>query len=178
MTRNTTITHENLVTEFSSGNENALEFLYDHYSGALLSVLLRLTSNEDTSRDLLQDAFVKIWRNRNSYDKSKGTLYTWMLNLTRNLCIDYLRSKRHKNNQKNQKIDNVVYGLESVKSFDPSHIGLNELIEKLPKEQKAVIVYAYFKGYTQQEISEELDIPLGTVKSRVRVALKKLKELF
>lgn len=134
--------------------------------------------SEDLARDLLQESFVKIWRFRDNFDLEKGALYTWMINITRNHCIDYLRSKRHKNSQQNHAMDNHVYGLESSQSFDPQHIGLNELIKKLPEEQRQVIEYAYFQGYTQKEISEEFEIPLGTVKSRAKAALSKLKQVF
>lgn len=127
---------------------------------------------------MLQEAFIKIWRYRNNFDPEKGALYTWMLNVTRNHCIDYLRSKRHKNSQQNRELDNHVYALESNNSFDPQHIGLNELIDKLPEDQKQVIEYSYFQGYTQKEISEEFDIPLGTVKSRAKAALTKLRKVF
>ncbi len=133
---------------------------------------------EEVGHDMLQEAFVKIWRYRKNFDPAKGALYTWMLNVTRNHCIDYLRSKRHKNNQQNRELDNHVYALESSNSFDPQHIGLNELINKLPADQKQVIEYSYFQGYTQKEISEEFDIPLGTVKSRAKAALTKLRKVF
>lgn len=127
---------------------------------------------------MLQESFVKIWRYRSNFDPNKGALYTWLLNVTRNHCIDYLRSKRFKNSQQNRELDNHVYSLESANSFDPQHIGLNELVNKLPDEQKQVIEYAYFRGYTQKEISEKFDIPLGTVKSRAKAALLKLRKVF
>ncbi len=134
--------------------------------------------SEALAHDLLQEAFIKIWRYRGNFDLEKGALYTWMLNVTRNHCIDYLRSKKHKNSQQNREMDNHVHALKSHRTFDPQHIGLNELIEKLPEEQRLVIEYAYFQGYTQKEIAEEFDIPLGTVKSRAKAALRKLKKVF
>jgi RNA polymerase sigma-70 factor (ECF subfamily) len=155
-----------------------LGYIYDAYSSALYGVILKMMRSEDLAHDLLQEAFVKIWRFRDNFDLEKGALYTWMINITRNHCIDYLRSKRHKNSQQNHGIDNHVYGLESSQRFDPQHIGLNELIRKLPEEQQQIIEYAYFQGYTQKEISEEFDIPLGTVKSRAKAALSKLKQVF
>lgn len=172
------ISEENLLREFTSGNQAALSYIYDAYSGALYGVLLQMTRNEELSRDLLQEAFIKIWKYHSKYDESKGALYTWMLNLTRNNCIDYLRSKRNKNQNQNQELDNHVYAYESDSQFNPNHIGLKEVVDTLPTEQKQVIDLAYFGGYTQKEISEEFNIPLGTVKSRAKAGMEKLRKFF
>lgn len=169
---------ENIAEELQAKNPQALEFLYDNYSRALFGVLLKVVREQELCEDLLQESFVKIWRYAEKFDASKASLYTWMLNITRNHAIDYLRSKRNKNQQQNQGIDNFVYALESDRQFDPQHIGLNALVDQLPKEQKEIIQWSYFEGYTQQEIAEEFDIPLGTVKSRGRAALQKLKKVF
>jgi RNA polymerase sigma-70 factor (ECF subfamily) len=172
------INPENLLDELQSKNEAALSYLYDNYSGALYGVLLKILKEPELCQDVLQESFVKIWNNIDLYNPSKGALYTWMLNIVRNNAIDYIRSKRHKNQQQNQGIDNFVYALQSNQNFNPQHIGLNELIKTLPAEQQQIVQLSYFEGYTQQEISEEFDIPLGTVKSRGRSALQKLKKLF
>lgn len=172
------ITEQNFIEEFKAGNQAALSYIYDAYSGALYGVLLKMTFNEELSRDLLQDAFIKIWKNHDKYDSNKGTIYTWMLNLTRNNCIDYLRSKRNKNNQQNRPMDNYVYAMESNEQFDPKYIGVRDLLKSLPAEQREVIDLAYFQGYTQKEISEEFNIPLGTVKSRAKAAMEKLRQIF
>ena len=178
MTRSDTITEENFISQFCQGNQAALSYIYDAYSGALYGILLKMTRDEELSRDLLQEAFVKIWKYHDRYDSDKGTLYTWMLNLTRNNCIDYIRSKRNKNQQKNRQLDTFVYGIEANKTFAPEHIGLKELLDSLPEEQKEIIILSYFEGYTQKEIAEEFDIPLGTVKSRAKAAMQKLRKIF
>lgn len=172
------INADNIAEELQARNPQALEFLYDNYCRALFGVLLKIVRDQELCEDLLQESFVKIWRYADKFDPSKASLYTWMLNITRNHAIDYLRSKRNKNQQQNQGIDNFVYALESDRTFDPQHIGLNTLVDQLPKEQKQIIQWSYFEGYTQQEISEEFNIPLGTVKSRGRAALQKLKKVF
>ncbi len=177
MTQNNNITTENLVPEFKKGNKAALSFIYDAYSGALYGILLKMTRNEELSQDLLQETFIKIWKYHDKYDADKGTLYTWMLNLTRNNCIDYLRSKRNKNQQQNRELDSLVYGLESTSNFNPDHIGLRGMLDQLPAEQKEIITLSYFEGFTQKEISEEYDIPLGTVKSRAKAAMDKLRKV-
>lgn len=177
MTHSSNINEENLIPEFIKGNRAALSFIYDAYSGALYGILLKMTRNEELSQDLLQETFVKIWKNHAKYDAEKGTLYTWMLNLTRNNCIDYLRSKRNKNQLQNRQLDNFVYGIEGKSNFNPDHIGIKEMLESLPSEQKEIINLSYFQGFTQKEISEEFDIPLGTVKSRAKAALDKLRKV-
>lgn len=172
------ISSENFIAEFKRGNEAALTYIYDNYSAALYGVILKMLRDEKQGQDLLQESFVKIWRYRDRFDGSKGSIYTWMLNLTRNNCIDFLRSKRHKNNQQNQPVDSLVYGIEGENNFDPQHIGLRELIRKLPEEQQQIIQLSYFEGYTQKEIAEDFNIPLGTVKSRAKSALSKLRGIF
>lgn len=172
------ISAANLEAEFRAGNEAALEYLYDNYSAALFGVVIRITRNEELSRDLLQECFIKIWRFRKKFDSSKGSIYTWMLNLTRNTCIDYIRSKRNKNQEKNREIDSIVYRLKADSKFDPAHLGVKDLLQELPPDQQDVIQWSYFEGYTQKEISEEHNIPLGTVKSRAKAALDRLRKIF
>lgn len=177
MTHNNNITTENLVPEFRNGNKAALSFIYDAYSGALYGILLKMIRDEELCQDLLQETFIKIWKNHEKFDPEKGTIYTWMLNLTRNNCIDYLRSKRNKNQQQNRELDSLVYGLESSSGFNPDHIGVKDMLNQLPAEQKEIIILSYFEGYTQKEISEDFDIPLGTVKSRAKAAMDKLRKI-
>jgi len=122
---------------------------------------------------------VKIWKNGKSYDSSKGTLFTWMLNITRNTAIDKIRSKGYRKNGKNQILDHSVYNTESKNyGINPEVVGLKELLNNLDDKYKEVVDLIYFNGYTQKEVSEHLELPLGTVKSRIRIALRELRELF
>jgi RNA polymerase sigma-70 factor (ECF subfamily) len=127
----------------------------------------------------MQETFVKIWSNFSQYDKTKGKLFTWLVNVARNLAIDTTRSKSFKNQNKNLEIDKVVGYIDSHKStsFNPDQIGLKTMLEKLRPEQREIIDLAYFKGYTQVEIAEELNIPLGTVKTRMRMAIMQLRQI-
>lgn len=156
-----------------------MEYLYDNYSPALYGVILRIVGDEKVAEEILQDAFVKIWLKIASYDSKKGRLFTWMLNLSRNLAIDRLRSKEYKKSSKTDLIENNVYVIESRK-FDtqkPDVIGIKELLNSLGDEQKLIVKLLYFKGYTQSEVSKEYNIPLGTVKTRLRAAIKQLRKL-
>ncbi|MBC7426237.1 MAG: RNA polymerase sigma factor [Bacteroidia bacterium] len=169
-----------LVKLLKSKEKEAFSYLYENYSSVLYGVIMKVMDMQEEANDVLQDAFVKIWRNIESYDTNKGRLYTWMLNIARNTAIDYLRSKQHKNESKNQNIEDSVYTINrSVKVEQQTDaIGVKQLIGKLPDEQRKVIELVYFKGYTQDEASKELEIPLGTVKTRVRAAIGTLRKVF
>jgi RNA polymerase sigma-70 factor (ECF subfamily) len=176
----THISEEELVSRLQHNDRTAYEYLYDNYSAALYGVIHRIVTNDETASDVLQDAFVKIWNGISSYDPKKGKLFTWMLNICRNLAIDKTRSKDFNNSQKNQSTENVVNQIGRLKTDDlkPEHIGLAELVEKLDPNEKFLIDLMYFKGYTQSEIAEEYNIPLGTVKTRLRSATMNLRKIF
>lgn len=157
----------------------AFDYLYDNYAGALNGVISKLVPDQGLSEDILQEAFVKIWNNFGQYDASKGRLFTWMLNLARNLSIDTLRSKGYKKQAQISADENAVYHYGDTSygtaSFDA--MGLRKQLQQLKPEQKIIIDMAYFSGYTQDEISKELGIPLGTIKTRMRAAMLELRKL-
>jgi RNA polymerase sigma factor (sigma-70 family) len=137
-----------------------------------------MVEDRELSEDLLQDAFVKIWNNFSSYDRSKGRLFTWMINLTRNLTIDTLRSKSYKKQSKISGDENAVSNVRDsntgIERFDA--VGLTKQLSNLKPDQKTIIDLAYFNGFTQDEISKQLDIPLGTVKTKMRSAILELRK--
>ena len=180
MQQQSNISEQELVARLQRNDRTAYEYLYDNYSAALYGVIHRIVTNEETANDVLQEAFVKIWNGIKSYDSQKGKLFTWMLNISRNMAIDKTRSKDFNNNQKNQSTENVVNQIGRLKSDDikPEHIGLTELVDKLDPNEKFLIDLMYFKGYTQSEIAEEYNIPLGTVKTRLRSATMNLRKIF
>lgn len=171
-------TEELLYTELKAKSKKAFEYLYDNYSPALYGVLFNIIKNEEASNDALQEVFVKIWNSFESYDPARARLYTWMINIARNHAIDKLRSKAVKTdrNLKNDK-EYAAHANPAVMLFTDG-IGLQKLIDELDNEQREIIDILYFKGYTQTEAAEELNIPLGTVKSRVRLAVNKLRKHF
>ncbi|RFC54594.1 RNA polymerase sigma factor [Brumimicrobium aurantiacum] len=167
------------VTQLKNGSHEALENIYDNFSPALYGLCLKIVKDEALAQDILQEAFVKIWSKANKYDENKGSFYTWMLNITRNLAIDNYRKITRHEIHSIQTSENSVYSLKDDKMDIPIHqIGLKDLINGLPDEQVEMIEYLYFKGYTQQETSDELNIPLGTVKTRSRTAIASLREIF
>jgi RNA polymerase sigma factor (sigma-70 family) len=172
-------TEEELVLQLQNRNQQAFSYLYDNYAAALNGVIFRLVDDNELSEDILQEAFVKIWNNFNNYDASKGRLFTWMLNITRNLTIDTLRSKGYKNQRKISSDENSVSNLandsNAITKFDA--MGIRKQVSNLKPEQRSIIDLAYFNGYTQEEISKEMGIPLGTVKTRMRTAVLELRKM-
>ncbi len=118
-------------------------------------MVLRVIKNEDIAQEVLHDAFLKIWDRIDSYDPAKGKLFTWMLNLTRNLAIDKTRSKEMSKGKKTDDIDLLVNRIDNKEhsELQIEAIGLKETLERLPEEQKFVIEHLYLKGYTQSELA-------------------------
>ena len=168
---------EELLVLIYKKDEKAFTHLYDMYSKSLFSVITVLVKNREEAEDVLQEVFVKIWKNIDTYNTSKGRLYTWMLNIARNSSIDKLRSKNFNNNQKNLSTDNFVHILDdnskTINKIDA--IGIKEFIKKLKPKCIQLIDLLFFKGYTQQEASDELEIPLGTVKTQNRNCMNELR---
>ena len=171
-------TEQELISALKERDNRAFGYLYDHYSGALYSIVLQIVQKQDLAEDVLQEVFINIWRRIESYDPLKGRLFTWMLNIARNASIDLLRSKSYQNSQKNQEWQEDVdtYMTSQVVSSNTDLIGLKKILEKLKRDQRILIELAYFKGFTHEEISEIEGIPLGTVKTRIRSALIQLRE--
>ena len=175
----TTYTEPELVLALKERNNQAFSFLYDHYAGALYSIIRQIvTDNNELAGDVLQEVFINIYRKIDSYDQAKGRLFTWMLNIARNASIDTLRSKSYQNAQKNQELPENVHkgaaGQTTLQNVD--NIGLRKVLEKLKPEHRVLVDLAYFKGFTHEEIAEIMTIPLGTVKTRIRNALLQLRE--
>jgi RNA polymerase sigma factor (sigma-70 family) len=170
---------EQLVDRLQNRDQSAFSYLYDNYAAALNGVVFRMVEEQQLAEDILQEAFLKIWNNFSQYDSSKGRLFTWMMNLTRNLTIDTLRSKGYKKQKKISQDENSVSNYQdkthSGERFDT--IGLRKQVASLKPDQKAIIDLAYFGGYTQEEISREMGIPLGTVKTRMRAAIIELRKI-
>lgn len=175
----TTYSEEELIVLLKEKNEIGFHYLYDHYSGALYGIVLRIVQSKEYAEEVIQDVFVKIWNSIHQYDASKGRFYTWIINIARNTAIDYLKSKGFQNELKNQPLPDFVYNTEELSTVNHSadYIGFNNVLENLEVDKQELIDLAYYQGYTQHEISEKLKIPLGTVKTKMRNALMKLKDL-
>lgn len=159
--------------------QSALDYLYDHYSGALYGVIFRILKKEEISEEVLQDVFLKIWNKIDAYDSSKGKLFTWMLNIARNHAIDKTRSKEMNKGKKTDDIDYLVNKIDTRENAELQidAIGLKEVLMGLSEDQRFIVDQLYLKGYTQSEVAEEFNIPLGTVKTRLRSAMIELRSI-
>lgn len=177
MTKALTYTEAELLQGLQAHDEQAFGFLYDHYSKALFSIILQIIPQQELAEDVLQEVFVKIWQNIKSYDETKGRLYTWMLNVTRNQAIDRTRSKDFGNRAKTTELSENVYSNRQGVEIKMDDVGLQKTLANLPEESKKLLELAYYQGYTQEEISKMLNIPLGTVKTRLRATIIQLRKI-
>ncbi|MDX5435572.1 MAG: sigma-70 family RNA polymerase sigma factor [Pontibacter sp.] len=172
------LSEEDLIAGLRAQDSKTIAVLYDMYSPTLYGVILQIVKVEEVAEDVLQEAFVKIWKSFGSYDERKGRLFTWMINICRNLAIDNIRSKGYRMSaQTNEMPENgkATLGYQDIK---PEHIDVRDVVNKLNPEQKQIIDLMYFEGFTQSEIAEHYNIPLGTVKTRARSAVKYLEKFF
>ena len=185
------ITHGNsddevqLMKRIKARDADALEELYDLYNRLLFSMVISIVKKREEAEDVLQEVFVKIWNKADSFNEDRGNVYSWIVTLTRNKAIDRIRSKDYKTQQKaSVSIHQTLFSLEGDK-HDPLETTIfsdrAELVKKalqeIPESQSQVIKIAYYRGMTQSEISDHLDIPLGTVKTRTRQGMIKLKRI-
>ncbi len=137
-----------------------------------------MVRDESVASELLQDAFLKIWINRERYDPGKGRLYTWMNRIAKNLALNYLDSKAFKNQSKIQEIDKSVFTVVEPRGLLVDTLDMKSKLMLLKDKHRNVLDLAYFQGYTQQEISDELSMPLGSVKSCIKIAIRDLRKIY
>lgn len=178
--RKISLSEEELVLALQRREKIAVEALYDMYSASLFGVIVRIVNDEALAEDILQDTFIKVWNSFPSYSTEKGRLFTWMVNIARNLAIDKIRSKDFKNQTKNQELENNVTFIDEQRNtvYKPELLGVRDLVEQLKPEQKSILDLVYFKGYTHVEAADELGVPLGTIKTRLRAAITQLRKYF
>jgi RNA polymerase sigma factor (sigma-70 family) len=178
--RKISLSEEELVLALRRREKIGAEALYDMYSASLFGVIVRIVNNDAIAEDVLQETFVKIWNSFLSYSTEKGRLFTWMVNIARNLAIDKIRSKDFKNQSKNQELEINVAIIDQKRNSicKPELLGVKDLVEKLKPEQKSILDLVYFKGYTHVEAADELGVPLGTIKTRLRMAIIQLRKYF
>lgn len=172
-----------LVKLVQSKSEKGFHTLYNKYCGALYGVIIKLVKRTDVADDLLQDTFVKIWSHIDSFDNSKGTIYTWMLNIARNHAIDYLRSSTYKKQLLQVEIDLFSHCTDTIGNINSNACPIeftdfkNKALQ-LDSKYTEVIDLIYFYGWTQEQTAEILKLPLGTIKTRARRGLSLLKTLY
>ena len=169
---------ERVALLLADRDKTAVTLIYQNYSSILLNVIMRVVKYEDVAKDVLQDALLKIWRNSASFDPSKGSLFTWLVRVCRNAAIDKTRSKDFKQRQKSEQSVDLVFISDTFgDESEANDQSVRELIFQLPEKQRTLISMSFFEGYSHPEISERLSIPLGTVKTRIRMALQHLRSI-
>ncbi|MHB8576544.1 MAG: sigma-70 family RNA polymerase sigma factor, partial [Dehalococcoidia bacterium] len=174
---------DDLVAGLHTGSAIAFESLYDQYGDAIYSVALRVLADPVSAQDVVQDVFVRLWKNPTSYDPGRGRLLPWLLSVTRNRAVDEIRSRGRRRLRELEPPGDGMDDPVDVTAIDPAQQAVLASEQRavrgalmgLPAEQREVIELAYFGGLTQQEISARLATPLGTVKTRVRLAMRKLR---
>lgn len=179
-TNKTFLEEPELVLALKEQKKIGAEALYSMYSASLLGIIQRVIADQEIAEDVLQEGLVKIWNSIQQYDPSKGRLFTWMVNVVRNLSIDKVRSKDYRNHSKNQDLENHVNSIDIQRNseYKPELMGVKDLLLKLRPEQKVIVDMIYFQGYTHVEVAEELAMPLGTVKTRLRMGIIELRKYF
>jgi len=164
-----------IVRLIKAKNQKGLSHLYDNYSAALMSIIFRTTKDSEVSEEILSQTMLKAWNKINTYDASLSTLFTWLSTIAKNSAIDTKRLKSYQNTRKSEELTSHVYNYYKT-SDDYSRLDSDKLIKTLDPKYQIVLQKVYLEGYSQSEIAKELSIPLGTVKTRIRSALKQLRK--
>lgn len=171
-----------LYDNMRSGDRTALESLYYKYEKLLYSYAYKMTSSHEVSEEIVQDVFTKLWQNKSTYDASKAKMSTWLITITRHSVIDLFRKKKLETYEYDE-MDDINSSTDLYSSTVEKTAELNEdqkiicnAISSLNNDQKFIITLFYFKAYSHSKIASQLNIPLGTVKSRIRLALGHLKK--
>ena len=170
-----------LLARTAAGDHTALAELYDRYSSKVNGLALKVLRNQEMAEDALQETFLRVWRKADLFSENKGPLLPWLLAICRNICIDKIRAR--KSQESKSLWEKELYEQIAQREGALTHVegvDLAEQIEKAllllePIEQR-IVEMAYFAGQTQAEISQTLAMPLGTVKTKTRAALRKMRE--
>jgi RNA polymerase sigma-70 factor, ECF subfamily len=173
---------EDLISLVEAADAEAFATLYDRHSRAAFSLAYRMMGERQASEDLTQDAFLKVWRSAKSYRAERGSVRTWILSIVHNRGIDQIRSQASRRRTQD-KIEASAPRSQPSEAFaetlrNSQRDQVREALDTLPPEQLKILELAYFSGYTHMEISDLLRLPLGTVKGRMRLGLKKIRDYF
>ncbi|MEO8446928.1 MAG: sigma-70 family RNA polymerase sigma factor [bacterium] len=173
-----------LIKKISEKDQSALSDFYDIHSKYLFTIIYYIVKDEAEAEDLLQEVFLQVWDKVDSYDETLGNPLAWIVRITRNKSIDRLRSKSYKNRSSETDIDrffdikedSISSNPEAVSSMNQEQVEISSALKTLNQNQRDLIEFAYFKGYSQSELAEHFNIPLGTVKTRMRSAMMILRD--
>ena len=159
-------------------DKKALTLIFDNYGALLLNSILRVVKDKMMAEEVLQQVLLKVWHNASSFNSTKGSLFTWLVSISRNAAIDKTRTKDFRLSQESERSVELVNITEEKSSDDQfEKMYVKQLLNQLPEIQRKLISMSYFQGYSHKEIAEILDMPLGTVKTRIRLAIKHLRTI-
>lgn len=171
---------EDLLTLVERGDADAFELVYDRHARVAFSLAFRLLGDRQAAEDLVQDAFLAVWRGAGGYASARGAVRTWVLSIVHNRGVDRIRTmaagaRRLEALQGEAVIREAAPDAADLGVDNAMAANVRQEMDALPDEQSAVIRLAYYGGFTHQEIAEMLQLPLGTVKSRMRLGLERLR---
>jgi RNA polymerase sigma-70 factor (ECF subfamily) len=173
---------EELLQRIAQQDRSAMTELYDRYERVVFGFALRTVSDRGQAEEVVQDVFMRIWRNAQRYDPQLAKVSTWMLTVTRRCAIDALRksARRPSSDLTQDEQLNLVPATEPGPEAQASAVAVRDIVaaalQSLPRDQRVALERMYYQGYTQSEIAQEFGIPLGTVKGRIRLGLARLRE--
>lgn len=165
----------NIISLLKNRDEKGLSLLYDNYAPNLLGIIQNIVREKQIAEEVLQLTMLKIWDNINKYDPAKSTFYTWIARIARNSAIDKQRLKSYRNLKVTRTFDPILDQRETVQ-ISTAAIDIANLTQEIGQKFQQVLDLVYLKGYTHKETAKILELPLGTVKSRLRIAISQLKD--
>lgn len=174
-----------LIQQIGAGDPKVFSILYERYKTLVFSLAIKITGSHETAEDITLDVFTQVWKNADKYHSEKGSVKGWIASIARYRSIDTLRRRKVRSDINRPQWSDVQ--LETLPSNDNPGEALeleetrhkvSDAIAILPKDQQEVLALAYFKGYTHRQIAEALNEPLGTIKTRIRLGLQKLRQIF
>lgn len=181
---NASVSGPTLLPAIAQGNVSAFEELYDRYASSVYALLLRILCNADDAQEVLQETFVKAWTSAKMFDAVRGSEVAWLISIARSRGIDRLRSRRIRNEREDEAgrelsirssfVDNTTGADQAIQSQE--RIAVRGALQELPEPQRRALELAYFEGLSQSEIAAKLGEPLGTIKTRMQLGMKKLRE--
>ncbi len=171
-TMKTTVTDslEALLAEMANGSETSFRTLYDTQANRVFAIALRILRDQQAAEDAVQETFVKLWRTAGRFEESRGSAKAWIGIIARNSALDMGRKR-----QPNDELDETVMARMATEAVEPPDPKLGRCLDQLPREQAGAIVTMYTYGLSHSELSERLELPLGTIKSWVRRGTQSLK---
>ncbi|MEL6671414.1 MAG: sigma-70 family RNA polymerase sigma factor [Bacteroidota bacterium] len=167
-----------IIRLLQAQDEGAIKLIFQHYRPALVGIIFKVLGDEELAEDVWQESLVKMWRFGPNFDPKKGRLFTWLLNICRNTALDKRRKKSFQVKKENiqTSLERVNIAEEEGEEMSSASLDTEKLVAQLEPKIRELIDLIYFEGYTQQEAADHLQIPLGTVKSRVRKGLQMMKK--